>query len=160
VDPLGGSHAIERITDELEAEATRLIEEVDAMGGMVTAIEEGFPQREIQRAAYRHQLDVESKKKLVVGVNAFEDGAQEASGDILKIDPELETQQVARLQAIREARDARLAAECIDALQSAASGTENLMPHILKAVKSDVSLGEVADALRGVFGKYKEKVVL
>ena len=89
-----------------------------------------------------------------------EEGAQEAGGDILRLDPELEAQQVARLQAVREARDAQTAADCIDALKDAASGTDNLMPHILKAVKSDVSLGEVADALRSVFGKYKEKVVL
>ena len=160
VDPFGGSYTIERLTDELEEEATRLIQEVDSMGGMVTAIEEGFPQREIQRAAYRHQREVESLDKLVVGVNAFTGGAETEQGEILRLDPALEEQQVSRLQAVRSGRDAKVASDCIDALQQAASGSENLMPHLLTAVKADVSLGEIADGLRGVFGKYTEKVVL
>ena len=160
VDPFGGSHTVERMTDELEAEALRLIAEVDAMGGMVSAIEQGFPQREIQRAAYRHQKEVESKEKVVVGVNAFTEGATDASSDILRMDPALEEQQIARLQAVKAGRDSGRAAELLDAIEQAASGTDNLMPHLLRAVKADVSLGEIADSMRKVFGKYQEKVVL
>ena len=160
VDPFGGSHAVERLTDELEAEALRLIGEVDSMGGMVSAIEQGFPQREIQRAAYRHQKEVESSEKVVVGVNAFTEGAEDSQSDILRMDPALEEQQVARLQAVRKGRDASRASELLDAIEQAASGDDNLMPHLLRAVKADVSLGEIADSMRKVFGKYQEKVVL
>jgi methylmalonyl-CoA mutase N-terminal domain/subunit len=160
VDPFGGSYTIERLTDELEEEANRLIAEVDAMGGMVAAIEEGFPQREIQRAAYRHQREMESKERIVVGVNAYTTGAEAPQGEILRLDPALEDQQVARLQAVRAGRDAQVARDCLDSLEQAASGKDNLMPHLLSAVRADVSLGEIADTFRGVFGKYREKIVL
>ena len=160
VDPFGGSHTIERLTDELEEEALRLIGEVDAMGGMVSAIEQGFPQREIQRAAYRHQKEVEATERIVVGVNAFAEGASDASSDILRLDPALEEQQIARLKAVRAGRDSQKASDLLDAIEQAASGSDNLMPHILQAVKADISLGEIADSMRKVFGKYQEKVVL
>ncbi len=160
VDPLGGSYTIERLTDELEAEATRIIAEVDAMGGMVAAIEEGLPQREIQKAAYRHQREVEKTERVVVGVNAFTEGSDVAHEDIMQLDPSIEANQVAALKEVRSRRDAEKVEERVDALRQAASGSENLMPHILAAVKADVSLGEIADALRSVYGKYQEKVVL
>jgi methylmalonyl-CoA mutase N-terminal domain/subunit len=160
VDPFGGSYTIERLTDELEEEANRIIAEVDALGGMVSAIEEGFPQREIQSAAYRHQREFEAKEKVVVGVNAFTQGAESKQGDILRLDPALEDQQVARLREVRSNRDERLAQDCQDALRQAASGTDNLMPPILAAVKADSSLGEISASLESVFGKYTEKVVL
>ncbi len=159
VDPLGGSWAVERITDELEAEATRLIGEIDSMGGMVSAIEQGYPQREIQSAAYASQLAVEDNEQLVVGVNAFADGEQ-AQPDLLRLDPDLEQAQCARLADVRASRHARRAADAIDALQQAATGDANCMPCIVDAVEAHCTLGEVADALREVFGVYRERPVL
>jgi len=160
VDPMGGSYTIERLTDELEEEAVRLIAEVDAMGGMVTAIEEGFPQREIQKAAYRHQREVEKTERVVVGVNAFTEGSDTAHEDIMQLDSSIEANQLMSLKEVRSRRDAQCVRERLDALQQAAGGNDNLMPHILAAVKADVSLGEIADSLRLVYGKYQEKVVL
>lgn len=160
VDPMGGSYTIERLTDELEEEAVRLIAEVDAMGGMVTAIEEGFPQREIQKAAYRHQREVEKTERVVVGVNAFTEGSDTAHADIMQLDSSIEANQLMSLKEVRSRRDAQCVRERLDALQQAAGGSDNLMPHILAAVKADVSLGEIADSLRLVYGKYQEKVVL
>jgi len=159
VDPLGGSWAVERFTDELEAEALRLIGEVDGMGGMVAAIEQGFPQREIQSAAYAAQLAVDRKQATVVGVNAFQEEGG-AMPELLRIDPAIEAEQVARTVKVREGRDAKTASEALDALQQAASGSDNLMPHILTAVKADVALGEVSHRLRDVFGVYEETPIL
>ena len=159
VDPLGGSWAIERITDELEEEAVRLIGEIDGLGGMVSAIEQGFPQREIQAAAYRTQLDIDRGDQVVVGVNKFQQ-EEKVQPTILKVDPALELEQVERLRSVRSRRDAQQAAACLDALQQAATGSDNVMPHILHAVKSEVTLGEVAHSLRAVFGVYRESPVL
>jgi methylmalonyl-CoA mutase, N-terminal domain len=156
VDPLGGAYAVERVTDELEAEATRLIAEIDAMGGMVAAIESGFPQREIQSAAYATQLAIERGEQAVVGVNRFEGGDVELT-DTLKLDPALEEAQIAAVRAHRSARDASAAEQAVDAVQQAASGTDNLMPHVLAAVRAGCTLGEIADALRAVFGTYRER---
>lgn len=160
VDPFGGSYTVERLTDELEEDANRIIAEVDTLGGMVSAIEEGFPQREIQRAAYRHQREFEAKEKLVVGVNAFTQGAADEQGEILRLDPALEDQQVQRLRTVRSNRKEGEAQDCLDALRQAASGSDNLMPPILAAVRADSSLGEISSSLEQVFGKYTEKVVL
>jgi methylmalonyl-CoA mutase N-terminal domain/subunit len=159
VDPLGGSWAIESVTDALEAEALRLIGEIDGMGGMVSAIERGWPQREIQSAAYEAQLAVDRKQMKVVGVNVFQ---QEESGepDLLTIDPDLERAQVERVQSLRSRRDARLASDCIDGLVQEASGDGNVMPRILSAVEAGCTLGEIADAMREVFGVYQEDPVL
>jgi methylmalonyl-CoA mutase, N-terminal domain len=159
VDPFAGSHVIEALTDQLEADAEALIAEIDTMGGMVTAIERGFPQREIQRAAYATQVAQDRKDDLVVGVNAFEEDDQDPP-DLLRVDPALEPQQVARLQAVRAGRDATAAREALDAIQQAASGTDNLMDPIFTAVKARCSLGEIADGLREVYGAYKENVVV
>ena len=157
VDPFGGSHVIEAETDRLEAEALALIAEIDGMGGMVTAIERGFPQREIQNSAYAHQLAVERKQSVVVGVNDFvmEEAAPEG---LLRIAAGLEAEQVSRLEAWRAGRDASAVAGKLEALGEAASGTENVMPRILAAVEAKATLGEVADVLRGVYGKYRESV--
>ncbi len=157
VDPFGGSHVIEAETDRLEAEALALIAEIDGMGGMVTAIERGFPQREIQNSAYAHQLAVERKQSVVVGVNDFvmEEAAPEG---LLRIAAGLEAEQVSRLEAWRAGRDASAVAGQLEALGEAASGTENVMPRILAAVEAKATLGEVADVLRGVYGKYRESV--
>ena len=163
VDPFGGSLVMERETDRLEEEALSLIREIDAMGGMVAAIERGFPQREIQNSAYAHQLGVEStdpaKKITVVGVNDFISDSGDLGG-LLRVSADLEAEQVARLTEWRAGRDAAAVAGTLDALGEAATGTANVMPVILAAVEAKATLGEVADVLRRVFGKYRESVVV
>jgi methylmalonyl-CoA mutase N-terminal domain/subunit len=159
VDPLGGSWAIEQLTDELEAEAIRLIGEVDEMGGMVSAIEQGFPQREIQNAAYQVQLATDRREQEVVGVNVHTEG-DTPPPDLLSVDPRIEAEQVERLVRVRDTRDAAAVRSTLDAVQQGASGTDNLMPLIVDAVRASCSLGEIADALRDVFGEYRESVVI
>jgi len=159
VDPLGGSWAIERVTDELEAEAARLIGEIDGMGGMVSAIEKGFPQREIQSAAYAAQLAVDRCQEVVVGVNKFRVD-EDLQPELLRIDAAIEDAQCERLESLRSRRDASAASGAIDALTQAAAGSENLMPRILHAVESECTLGEIAHALRDVFGVYTEDPVI
>ncbi|MSP54662.1 MAG: methylmalonyl-CoA mutase [Myxococcales bacterium] len=163
VDPFGGSLVMERETDRLEDEAMSLIREIDAMGGMVAAIERGFPQREIQNSAYAHQLGVEStdptKKITVVGVNDFISDDAEQTG-LLRMSADLETEQIARLAVWRAGRDGDAVAGALDALGDAATGTANVMPAILAAVEAKATLGEVADVLRRVFGRYRESVVV
>jgi methylmalonyl-CoA mutase, N-terminal domain len=154
VDALGGSYAIEALTNELEARATALIAEVDAKGGMVAAIEAGFPQREIERRAFEHQRAVESGARVIVGVNRFGDDA-EGDPALHRLDPALEAAQVARLARFRAARDDAAARRATRALAEAARGTSNLVPIILAAVKARATLGEIADALREVFGEYR-----
>jgi methylmalonyl-CoA mutase, N-terminal domain len=159
VDPMGGSFAVERLTDELEDEAKRLIAEIDGMGGMVSAIERGWPQREIQASAYATQLAIDRKEQVVVGVNQFE-VEEDLTPATLQLDPALEDTQVARLEDVRSKRDAIASRDAIDSLQQAASGTDNLMPLIVTAVSAECTLGEIAHALRGVFGVYRETPVL
>ncbi len=159
VDPLAGSYVVEQLTDELEADARRLIEEVDARGGMVAAIESGFPQREIQNAAYRAQIAMDRGEQEVVGVNVHQDETS-APTDLLKVDSAIGEAQCERLARFKTDRNAADVRSSIDALQDAASGTDNVMPHIVRAVKSDATLGEIADALRSVYGEYQEQVVI
>jgi methylmalonyl-CoA mutase, N-terminal domain len=158
VDPLGGAFAIESMTDEIEARAEEYIRKVDGMGGMVEAISKGYVQREIQNAAYEWQRRVESKQQVVVGVNAYQ--SEEPPVPVMKVDPALEEQQAARVRALRAERNGAAARLALDALREAAKGKENLMPLILAAVKAEATLGEVSDALRDVFGEYRETVVL
>ncbi len=154
-DPLGGSYVIEAWTDEIAARARAYIERIDQMGGAVAAIEQGFPQREIADAAYRAQIAIEEKRDLVVGVNAFV-GEEELAVEVQKIEPEIERDQVARLQALRARRDGARASGTLAALGAAARGDRNLMPPILDCVRAEVTLGEMSDALRAVFGEYRE----
>jgi methylmalonyl-CoA mutase N-terminal domain/subunit len=158
VDPLAGSFAVEALTDEIEARAEAYIRKIDEMGGMVHAISKGYVQREIQDAAFAWQKQVESKEQVVVGVNAYK--SDDPPVTVMKVDPALEAQQVARLKAFRAARSATDAKQALDAVRSAARGKENLMVPILAAVKAQATLGEVSDALRDVFGEYRETVVL
>ena len=158
IDPLGGSWAIEAMTDELEGRAEKYIAKIDEMGGMVEAISKGYVQREIQDAAYAWQRSVEQKAQVVVGVNAYK--AEDPPVTIMKIDPALEAQQVERLKAFRARRDNTAAKQAVDAVRAGAKGTENLMPLILAAVKAQGTLGEISDAMRDVFGEYRETVVL
>ena len=159
VDALGGSYVVERLTDELEESATKLIDEVDGLGGMVGAIEAGFPQREIQSAAYKAQLAIDRKHDLVVGVNAFREG-EDPEPEILRIDPKLERDQKARLAGWKSGRDAGAVRDHLDALQQAAAGTDNVVERIHAAVQVGCTVGEVADTLREVFGTYQEAVVI
>jgi methylmalonyl-CoA mutase N-terminal domain/subunit len=159
VDPLAGSYVVEQLTDELEADAKGLIAEVDSRGGMVAAIEAGFPQREIQNAAYRSQIAMDRGEQEVVGVNVHTDDSDPPT-DLLRVDGSLGETQRVRLAAFKADRDQVAVREALDALQQAADGTENVMPHIVQAVKSSASLGEIADCLRGVFGEYQEQVVI
>ncbi len=158
IDPFGGSYVVESMTDEIEARAEVYIKKIDDLGGMVHAISKGYVQREIQDAAYAWQKQVEQKQQVVVGVNAYK--AADPPVTIMRVDPALEEQQVARLKAFRARRDASACKQALDAVRDGAKGTANLMPLILAAVKADATLGEVSDALREVFGEYRETVVL
>jgi len=159
VDPLAGSWAVESITDELEAQALKYIDEIDSLGGMVSAIEQGYPQREIQDAAYRHQVELERGEQEVVGVNVHEEG-DDPEPDLLRIDPKLEQEQISRLQESRSRRDSQRVSDALNALQDVASGSGNLMASIVDATEADCSLGEISDAMRAVFGQYQEQVVI
>ncbi len=158
IDPLGGSWAIEAMTDEIEGRAEQYIAKIDELGGMVQAISKGYVQREIQDAAYAWQRSVETKEQVVVGVNAYR--AEDPKVTVMKVDPALETQQVARVKAFRARRHQAAARQAVDAVRAGAKGTENLMPLILAAVKAEATLGEICDAMRDVFGEYRETVVL
>jgi methylmalonyl-CoA mutase N-terminal domain/subunit len=156
VDPFGGAYALEALTDELDRRATALIADIDQRGGMVAAIEAGWPQAEIAKRAFEHQKAVESGARVIVGVNRFTEGNEaDGAAGLHRLDPALEATQVARVQATRAARNAADAAQATRALAEAARTRENLLPLILRAVKARATLGEVADALRGVFGEYR-----
>ncbi|GMV39018.1 MAG: methylmalonyl-CoA mutase [Myxococcales bacterium] len=159
IDPLGGSWAVEALTDRIEAGAQAYIDRIDAMGGMVEAISAGYPQREIQDAAWRVQKDIEAGDAVIVGVNRFQD-AEAAPAEVLRVDPRLEAEQKARLVAVRAGRDAGVATACLARLGAAARGDENLVPHILAAVRARCTVGEISAALREVFGEYRETVVI
>lgn len=159
VDPLAGSYAIEALTDEIEAGARDYIDKIDALGGMTAAIEAGYPQREIQRSAYEAQQKVESGEQVVVGVTRFID-EDEAPPPILKLDLAQETARVRELAAFREGRSWTQAAEALARLGEAAESEEKLFPAVLGAVESGATLGEISDALRDVWGVYREQVVL
>lgn len=158
VDPFAGSYAIEELTSKLEQLAANYIEKIDDLGGMLRAIETGYVQGEIQEAAYQYQLAVEKGDAIVVGVNSFQ--ADEAAIPILRIDERIERDQVARLQAVRAKRDAASADAALKAIEGAASGTDNLMPLILRAVESHVTVGEISNTLRKVWGEYRESVTI
>ncbi|MEE2902193.1 MAG: methylmalonyl-CoA mutase family protein [Myxococcota bacterium] len=155
IDPLGGSYAIESLTDQLEAKANEYIRRIDEMGGMVTAIEDGFPQQEIENAAYEAQLAVERSESIVVGVNQFVQKDEQPPEDLLRVDPGLEVAQKERLAGLKKRRDNQAAAEACRALENAARTSDNLLPHIRNAVRVYASVGEMADALRSVFGEYR-----
>src|SRR3954447_570592 len=154
-DPLGGSYVIEAWTDEIVRRAGDYIRKIDEMGGALAGLERGFQQREIADAAYRYQMAVEEKRELVVGVNVFQSG-QEPTTEVLRIDPAAEREQVERVRALRERRDPQRAATAVQALTTAAQEDRNLMPAILDCVRARVTLGEISDALRGVYGEYSE----
>ncbi len=157
VDPLGGSYFVETLTNEVEHGAWDYIEKIDAMGGMVAAIERGYPQREIAEASYRYQVAVDKKEKIIVGVNDFV--SEEKPLEILQIDETVAHRQAERLRKLRADRSQAEVDRRLSALRHAAKGTENLMPFIFDAVKSYATLGEICDAMRDVFGTYEEVAI-
>ena len=156
VDPVAGSWAVERLTDRLEAEAVAILEQVDRQGGALDAIESGYIQREIQDAAYRAQQAIESGESTVVGVNRFAADDESGAIEVQRIDPAVEADQAARVGALRAARDGAAAQAALAAVQSAARDTTNLVPPIIEAVEARATVGEIADAMRSVFGEYQD----
>jgi methylmalonyl-CoA mutase N-terminal domain/subunit len=152
-DPLGGSYYVEALTDELEALATATIERIDAMGGAVAAIEQGFYQDEIHEAAYRIQRGIEDGSRVIVGVNRFED-PEEKPVDLQVIDESETTKQIERTKELRRTRDAEAVRTALSAVTETARGTGNLLPSMKEALRARATLGEVSDALREVFGEY------
>ena len=155
VDPVGGSWTVERLTNDLEAEAVDLLDQIDQQGGGLRAIERGFIQRAIQESAYRTQQAVDSGESTVVGVNRFT-GGEPAPIEVLTIDPELQSQQVERVRKLRGGRAERPWREALDAVRRAAQGTANLLPPIIAAVEASATVGEVADTLRAAFGEFQD----
>ncbi|HTQ62287.1 MAG TPA: methylmalonyl-CoA mutase family protein [Candidatus Solibacter sp.] len=163
VDPVAGSYAIEHLTNTIEQGALDYISKIDVMGGMLRAIESGFVQGEIQKAAYDYQRAVESKNQIVVGVNDFiapSDGNEDRTIPTLRIEPEIERSQIARLNALRAKRDSAKTQSALAELQRRAATSENLLPALLNAVESYATVGEISDTLRRVFGEYHESVVI
>ena len=159
VDALAGSYAVESLTTRLEALAMEYIARIDEMGGMVAAIERGYPQREIQRSAYEYQVEIERMQRIVVGVNAFEQTESSPSDGGLRpmrIDPRGEAEQVGALRAMRARRNGATHAAALERVEQAARGSENLVPRVLDAVKAYATVGEVSDVLRGVWGEHVE----
>jgi methylmalonyl-CoA mutase N-terminal domain/subunit len=152
-DPLGGSYFIESLTRELEDRAWELIERVDEIGGAVAAVESGFVQGEIDEAAFRYAQEVESGERVIVGVNRFrEEGGEEI--ELLHIDPEAERRQLDRTAQVRAERDAASADAALQAVRAAAEGTDNLLPPMREALRTNCTVGEVCGVLRDVFGTY------
>jgi methylmalonyl-CoA mutase, N-terminal domain len=157
VDPLGGSYFVETLTNEVERGAWDYIEKIDALGGMVAAIERGYPQREIAEASYRYQVALDKKEKIMVGVNDFV--SQEKPLDTLQIDETVAHRQAERLSKLRAERSGEAVARGLSALRKATKTKENLMPYIFEAVKSYATLGEICDAMRDTFGTYEEVAI-
>ena len=159
IDPVAGSFAIEKLTDEIEAAAQDYISKIDAMGGVLRAIETGYVQQEIQKSAYEYQQAVDTGEQVVVGVNRFQVD-EERPIPTMQVDPEIERNQVARLDALRARRDMAKVKPALAEVERRARSTENLMPAILLAAESYATVGEISDALRRAFGEYHESVVI
>ena len=159
IDPLAGSYFVEELTDKLEAEALAYIEKIDELGGMTSAIEQGYVQREIQREAYRVQKEIENNDCIVVGQNKFQI-KEDAPTNLLRIDRRIQNEQVDRLGALRNRRDNEAVKQALDSLKLACEGKENLMPLIVDAVRVYATLGEICNVMRDVFGEYKENIVV
>jgi methylmalonyl-CoA mutase N-terminal domain/subunit len=159
VDPLAGSYAIEHLTDEIERRAADYLEKIDAMGGVLRAIESGYVQREIQEAAYTYQREVERDEAIVVGVNRFQI-EEEPSVPLMRVDPSIEQAQIERLHNLRARRDNEAVEVALVRLEEAARGTENLLPRILACVEADTTVGEISHRLRRVWGEYREALTV
>ena len=159
IDPVAGSYAIEKLTDEIEAGAREYISKIDAIGGVLAAVETGYIQQEIQKSAFEYQNAVDSGEQVVVGVNRFQTDDEKLI-PTLRIDPEIERTQIARLNSLRSRRDTPKAQAALVEIERRARTTENLMPAILTAVEAYATVGEISDALRRAFGEYRESVVI
>ncbi len=159
VDPLGGSYYLERLTDDIEKGAGEYIAKIDQIGGAVAAIEKGYIQQEVQESSYRYQREIESGKRVLVGVNKFQVKEPPVKG-LLKVDPRVREVQVRRLAELRASRDQKKASACLEELKKVARGDGNLMVPILSCVRSYCTLGEMCDVLRGVFGEYEPIVTV
>ena len=159
VDPVGGSHAIEEMTDRIEKDAEEYLRRIDALGGMLRAIESGYVQREVQESAYRYQKSVEAGETVIVGVNRFTT-EERPKVDLLVVDEAVGATQRKALEELRATRDAAAAARTLDQLRLAAAGKANLVPPILDAVEALATVGEISDTLRKTFGEYRESVVV
>jgi methylmalonyl-CoA mutase, N-terminal domain len=159
IDPLGGSYFVEALTDEMERQAEAYFKRIDEMGGVISAIEAGFFQKEIADAAFRYQKELEQKRRIVVGVNEFTVDEEEPI-EILRIDPKLEAEQAERVREVRRKRDAAKASNSLNRLRKAAAGNDNLMPYILDAVRAYATEGEIMQAMIEVFGTYTETAVV
>jgi len=155
VDPVGGSYAIEALTDQMEGEVTQYLEKIDSAGGMLAAIENGWVQGQIHEAAYKYQQSIEKKERIIVGVNEFRID-EEQKIPIHLGDPAIEAAQIESLLNVRLTRDSNVVQQALDCLDKAARASENLMPHILEAVEAYATVGEISDALRRVHGEYRE----
>jgi methylmalonyl-CoA mutase N-terminal domain/subunit len=156
IDPLGGSYFVEALTNELEKQAYDYFRKIDALGGMVKAIEHGFPQREIADAAYRYQKQVEDGRRTVVGVNKYLLEGEKIDIPLLRIDHTVEQEQHRRLAELRRKRDNVRVTKALEALRQACRGTDNVMYPIMEAVRAYATLGEVCAAMKDVFGTYEE----
>ena len=154
MDPLAGSYFIESLTNEIEKAAGELIEKIDIIGGSVSAIEEGFIQEEIARSAYEYQRQIENNEKIIVGVNKFQ-VKNDAPVPGFKIDDSIRTIQIEKLNSLKRNRDNAKVDQCLQSLNDRAMSGENIMPAVIEAVEHKITLGEIADELRGVFGEYK-----
>jgi methylmalonyl-CoA mutase N-terminal domain/subunit len=156
VDPLGGSYVVETSTDRLEAEAEEYIQEIDELGGMVAAIEQGYVQRKIEEAAYEYGQSIENGERVIVGVNAFQHPDEMREYDVFTVAKDTERTQLQALKTIKAQRDEYKIRRTLDAVEEAARGSDNLMPLILNAVRAYASVGEICHALQNVFGEYRE----
>ena len=154
IDPLGGSYAIEALTDKIESEAMKLIEEIEGSGGMVDAIEKGIVQRQIEDSSYGYQKEVEAGSRVIVGVNSFSESS-ETDIPVLKVDPGLEAEQVERLRSLKARRDNSAVRTALDRVRAAAKSSENIMPPTLEAVKAYATIGEIVNTLKEVFGVFR-----
>ena len=155
VDPLGGSYFVEFLTDEMEKRCLEYLRRIDEMGGIIRAVEEGYPQKEIGESAYRYQREVEEGERLIVGVNAFQSDT-DGPIQILKIEERVAEEQVARIEKVKAERNSAAVSAALARVEAACRGTENLMPPVLEAVKSYATLGEISDVFRKVWGQYRE----
>jgi methylmalonyl-CoA mutase N-terminal domain/subunit len=158
VDALGGSYAIEALTDRIEREANAYLRRIDELGGMAVAIEQGYPQREIQNSAYAYQLEIEKKQRIIVGLNDYVMDTPPVP--VMTIDPKIERDQVERVRAVRAKRDEEAWSKAIAEVEGTAKSDANLLPPILAAVKAYATVGEIAGTLRRVWGEHVETLVL
>lgn len=159
VDPCGGAYTIEKMTLEIQKKVLILIKKIDSMGGMISSIENGWVQREIQESAFKYQKEIDKGEKMIVGLNCFNED-YDSDISLTKINPEIEREQRGRLESLRKKRNNKVLKNSLKSLSDAAKNDDNLMPYILNAAKSHATLGEISDELRNVFGLYKEQVVV